>query len=324
MNEASIVAKSFFSINAQEVAPLEGYYDQNFRIDSEKGRFVLKIWNLHQKTEFLDLQEKVMNTLSMAEIRCPRLLETAQGGTSARLSIEGQPPYLAQMLTWVEGVQWSEAASQGPEAFFKLGGFLARLTQVLMPISHPAALREFKWDLRFTGQSRPHLGAVASTRRRRIATHFLDSFESRVKTKLDDLDRSLIHNDVNAFNVFLDESATNPLGIIDFANLVRSATVGELAVGTAYGILDQPDPLRSAASIVRGYSAIRPIGEREVDLLYDLIALRLVASVLNSAHEQKLDPDNQYLHKCEEPGWTVLEKWIDIRPARALELFRES
>jgi 4-aminobutyrate aminotransferase-like enzyme len=62
--------------------------------------------------------------------------------------------------------------------------------------------------------------------------------------------------------------------------------------------------------------------EREVDLLYYLIAARLCISVCNSAHTKTLKPDSPYITISEQPAWDVLRKWIRINPIAARRVFR--
>ena len=68
-------------------------------------------------------------------------------------------------------------------------------------------------------------------------------------------------------------------GLVDFGDLVESHTLFELAVCTAYAMLGKTDPVAAAAQVVGGYHRVNPLTEHELELLYDLIAMRLCTSV---------------------------------------------
>jgi Ser/Thr protein kinase RdoA (MazF antagonist) len=87
----------------------------------------------------------------------------------------------------------------------------------------------------------------------------------------------------------------------------------------AYGILEKPDPMDAASHIARGYHEAFPLERGEVDLLFDLMVMRLCVSVTLTAHYKKLDPANTYLPISEGPAWETLEilEQVDVAHARA-------
>ena len=90
----------------------------------------------------------------------------------------------------------------------------------------------------------------------------------------------------------------------------------------AYATLNKVDVLAAARPIVSGYHAEYPLTEAELELLFPLIAIRLATSVTMSAHQQKLEPDNDYLRISETPAWAALQKLADVPPALAHFTFR--
>ncbi|MEL6588531.1 MAG: aminotransferase class III-fold pyridoxal phosphate-dependent enzyme, partial [Bacteroidota bacterium] len=57
-----------------------------------------------------------------------------------------------------------------------------------------------------------------------------------------------------------------------------------------------------------------PLAEREIALLYYLIAARLCTSVCMSAYSRHQYPDNDYISISEAPAWKLLHQWIQINP----------
>jgi murein DD-endopeptidase MepM/ murein hydrolase activator NlpD len=106
--------------------------------------------------------------------------------------------------------------------------------------------------------------------------------------------------------------------------MVETATVIEPAVAAAYAILGRTDPLAAAAQVVAGYHGIHPLTEQEMELLYDLIAIRLAVSVCLAAHQRRQDPENAYLSISEAPAWEALERWRNVCPRLANYAFRSA
>jgi len=84
--------------------------------------------------------------------------------------------------------------------------------------------------------------------------------------------------------------------------------IAEVAVACAYAILDAEDPIGAAARLAAGFHAQYPLREEELDLLFDLIAMRLVTSVTISAARKDRTADNPYLSISEAPAWRLLHR----------------
>src|SRR5207237_5164163 len=113
-------------------------------------------------------------------------------------------------------------------------------------------------------------------------------------------------------------------GIVDFGDAIRVPTICDLAFALAYAMLDKPDPVKSASHVVRGYHAVRPLSEDELEVLYPLALTRLAMSVANSASEKHLRPDDPYVVVSEGPAWALLEKLERVSPCLALYAFRDA
>lgn len=98
------------------------------------------------------------------------------------------------------------------------------------------------------------------------------------------------------------------IGLIDFGDAVHSATVGELAVASAYAMLDKDDPWAVARSLRHGFEEFRPLSVDERDALPHLIRTRLAISVSIAADQQRQNPNNPYLGVSEAPAWRLLER----------------
>ncbi len=134
------------------------------------------------------------------------------------------------------------------------------------------------------------------------------------------LRQSVIHGDANDYNVLVSAPGEWPpraLSLIDFGDIMHSATVGELAIGAAYAALGQPDPLAAIAEVAAGYHAELPLHEPEIAALFTLVCARLAVSVVNSAQRAALLPGDPYVTISEAPAWALLERLDAIHPRLA-------
>ena len=213
-----------------------------------------------------------------------------------------------------------------PALLADFGALLGRLDQAFTGFAHLATRRAFYWDLEqaedTVGKCIVHIDRPSG---RALVEGFLSRFQDHVAPRIAGLRSSVIHNDANDHNVVVSQdaaSAPHVVGIIDFGDMVESRTVYNLAVGAAYGILEKPDPIAAAAQIVGGYHRAFPLEAGEIELLYDLISMRLCMSGSISAYQQRENPGNTYLTISEQQAWTTLQELSTTDPNHALATFR--
>ncbi|HVQ31529.1 MAG TPA: aminotransferase class III-fold pyridoxal phosphate-dependent enzyme, partial [Vicinamibacteria bacterium] len=222
------------------------------------------------------------------------------------------------MLTWAVGTTLAEARPHTPELLRSLGLFLGTMDSALLGFSHPAATRELEWDLGRAGWIRGSLSAITNPGRRSLVESFLALYEAEVAPALGSLRRSVIHSDANDHNVLVGDARSQPrdvVSVIDFGDMHHGLTVAELAIAAAYALLGKSEPLAAAAAVVGGYDAALPLEDREIAVLFPLIAARLAVSVTMSALRKRHRPDDPYITVSEAPAWDALERLAGI-PAR--------
>ena len=328
--EAEKVGVELYGI-ACRAEELPSERDQNFYLEVESGDgYVLKIANAAEDRDVLDAQNKAMERVAEQgeSVRCPRVRATISGRAIAAVLDRTGREHLVRLVTWIPGTTFAEAKPHPPHLLQSLGGFLGRLDEALDGFSHPAARRTFYWDLQeAAGTVAGCIDHIPGQAGRSTVERFLARFESHVLPRFPELRTSVIHNDANDHNILVSDGTSSPptvIGIIDFGDMVESHTVFNLAVGAAYGILGERDPIAAAAHIVGGYHETFPLDDVEMELLYDLISMRLCMSVSISAQQQKQNPANAYLTVSERPAWETLNKLSAVDPDRAIESFQDA
>ncbi|WP_372679135.1 phosphotransferase, partial [Desulfosarcina sp.] len=332
---AAALARELFHFTAS-VDRLPSERDQNFRLQDEKGgRFVLKIANAAETREVLELQNMAMTHVAEKGAAlfdgfapCPRVC-CAPGGEEI-VSIPGQDgaSHFVRLLTYLPGRPMARVNPHDKDLLFSLGSFLGRLDQVLMDFAHPATHREFHWDLARCGEVVPSLlDDIDDAEKQDLVQRRLDHYRAVTTPKLAGLRTSVIHSDGNDYNVLASPDGrwgNRVTGLIDFGDMVHTHTVNELAIACAYALMGKMDPLAAAVQVAAGYHRVLALTESELAVLFDLICMRLCASLCHSAHQIRLAPENTYLLVSQQPAWELLRRLQPISPGFAEACFRDA
>jgi 4-aminobutyrate aminotransferase-like enzyme/Ser/Thr protein kinase RdoA (MazF antagonist) len=312
--------------------PLPSERDQNFYLRNDRGEeFVLKIAGGSESQVVLEMQNQAIAHLHEAE---PsrfqlRLIPTRDGETMVVLTGLDGRRHWARLFNYLPGAPLAEVKPQTPELLHELGAYLGALDRTLRDFQHPAAERPLQWDLRAAGAViRRYLDEIDDPARRALVATMLAEGETELSPHLADLRTSVIHNDGNDYNVIITPArlgeARAIAGLIDFGDMLHTYTVSEVAIACAYAMLNKRDPLAAAAQVVAGYHGENPLDEAELAALFALIRLRLCTSVALSAHQQRHNPENDYLSISEQPAWALLQQLREVHPRLAHYRFRQA
>ncbi|MHA1206130.1 MAG: aminotransferase class III-fold pyridoxal phosphate-dependent enzyme [Candidatus Hodarchaeales archaeon] len=309
------------------IKEIPSYEDRNFYFKSKNGeKYVLKISASSEKREILEFQNKAMIHLS-SKINCPTVISTKdKEEITISLDEDGQKHY-TRLITYLSGEVLGEIKNPSTDLFYDIGRFMGSLTQSLSDFHHPAAQRDFNWDLKNASSViRQHMKYLDDPEKLSIIEYFLNLFDRSVQPYLHNLKMSIIHSDANSYNLVIDSTRLGKerIAIIDFGDTIYSYTIFDLAINIAYAILGNKEPILCASTIIRGYNTIIPLSMFELDILFILINMRLVVSVSIGAFQQIQEPDNEYLKINEAPAWEMLFKLRKIHPSYPTYVFKHS
>jgi Ser/Thr protein kinase RdoA (MazF antagonist) len=317
--EALDAAEREFGVGG-EVRALPSERDQNFLIaDPGGGKFVLKIANSNDTAELLGFQNSAMRHVEgmVAECRVQRVLSSRRGPDIVRIgNSRTGTGHCLRLLTWIEGQVLAKCASRGPALFESLGANLAKVDAALCDFSQPAMRRTLQWDLRQAGMARESAGLLPDDRRARV---------ERLFALWADIDwaalrHSVIHGDANDYNVIV--GGGRMVGLLDFGDMLYTATICDLAIALAYTLLDEKEPLTAAAQIIGAYHCRYPLTAAEQRALFPLLSTRLAMSVCYSAHNRARNPGDPYQVVSEAAAWDLLGKLEAVPAQEAFEVVR--
>lgn len=315
--------------NLQTIASqLVGELDLNFHLTDESGsQYCFKISHVGEVKAHLDMQHAAMAHLhsSDPELSVPRVIQSTAGEGIISIADASGAMRFARLLTWIDGTVFADVKPHTSALLFRYGSFCGRLCKALSDFDHPASHRFIKWDPNQTQWTKEGI-QLFDGMRAEVALYFLNLFEKKFVPKRSELRHGVNYNDANDYNVLVGGLADDRTisGVIDFGDLVFTQTINELAIAIAYAVMKKPDPLEAACHLVRGFHAVFPLQEAELEVLYVLIAARLLISVTCSEMNRKAEPDNAYLQISDGAAWDLLFKWRNIHPDFAHYAFRNA
>jgi Ser/Thr protein kinase RdoA (MazF antagonist) len=327
LDDAQELAQEIYGIDAS-VTPLTSERDQNFRLQTSGGAsYVLKVTNPAEPREVTDFQTRAQRHLMQSDdsLQVPQLIPTLDGNDIHWLEHDGRMRAV-RMMSFLPGVPLYKTA-RSPGQRRQLGATLARFDLALRGFSHPAARHELLWDIQHAQRLRKLLVHIDDVARLRLAHAWMDNFEMHVLPRLPALRQQVIHNDLNPYNVLVaDESgagAERITAILDFGDMVAAPLVNDLAIACSYQLSDGDNPLATAVECVAAYHAVCPLTEAEVDVLFDLIATRLLITVAITGWRAALYPENRaYILRNNPLSWAGLESFSGLPRVQAQQALR--
>ncbi len=169
-----------------DICALPSYADQNFRIRTDHGEYVLKIAHPSWSRMDVDLENRAMMTLAEREpaLQWPRVQLAVDGGHLLTLPMAGQPCQV-RMLSFVPGTTYADAIGALPPIrraalHESLGSAVGRLTRGLQDFHHPAADRQHDWNLLRLPTLRGEIAHVEDAGLRAIVQAHVEAFCARL------------------------------------------------------------------------------------------------------------------------------------------------
>jgi len=310
--QAADIAAKHFGIQAL-VTALGSQQDANFLLHDPAGVpvGVLKIANPVFSRIELEAQDAAAAFIAAGEgIRTAMNIEL--DGSPPIAQIDGDETLFPRIITYLAGGTLSGDAYLRPAQVAGLGALAGRSCRALAAFDHPGVDRVMQWDLRHGIRTVEVLALhVTDTRQREVVEAAAAQAWQLVAELADDLPIQVIHGDVTGDNVVCDGRGI-PDGLIDFGDLVRSWTVGELAVAIASVLCHDGAEPASTLPAIEAFHAVRPLGPAEIEALWPLVVLRAAVLVVSGLQQSSIDAENAYAVAGQNQEWRIFERAIQI------------
>ena len=309
-SQAQSLAREYFGLSGG-VTELPSHLDQNFRLKTDTGSYVLKLSNAAAESSYVDLQQAVLAYLqdNGKGQSFPVVVPTQDGTQKAIVKGREGKHHQVWMVSWLKGRTLANVRPVMRPLLRDIGHFLGSLDKTLEGFEHESAHRSYVWDLRKSIHFAEYLGFIQDIGLRKLVEDSLELFQDEILPSLDKLRQSVIHHDANDHNIIVQDTGYQAQvhGLIDFGDTLHTATVVELAIAATYVMMEKPDPVGAAAEVIYGYHKAHTLEESEISVLHGLIKARLCCSVLVSTYRGALDPENEYIRISEQGAWSLLK-----------------
>lgn len=274
------IARKTYGISG-DWKPLEGERDQNFRVKEAGGAaWVFKLCNANETPAIIRCQTDVLEHIALADpaLPVPRVRRSLAGDAAPFVEIDGGAHHL-MLLSYLPGDVIGDR-ELGPLQYREVGRIVARLGKTMRGFVNAApAGRRLIWDNRHVLALRPYIPGLAAGLPA-IATRLLDHFSESMEPRLAKLRCQIIHGDVHPFNTLIGDTIS---GIIDFGDVVHASLVQDAANSVADFLMLGKAIEPIVSEFVRGYCSVTPLEEDELDILLEMIEVRLLMTPLIEA-----------------------------------------
>ena len=307
-----------------------GERDRNFLAQEKKGEsYVLKISNSCETLEFLQVQHAALERSSklLEPGRIPIVFPAKNGESLLRVSSADGSQHWMRLVRYVDGLPMAEYRPHTGEFLRELGRMCGIVTKALHEIPAPPPSHTLLWEMHNVQETlHEYMPWIKDEKLLCWVKKSLDLYSRTIEPLESKLRRGWIHNDFNDYNVLAVPkiSGIPDVGLIDFGDMTHSYLAAEPAVACAYAMLDKPDPLEAAVMLIRGFHQHFPLEEKELEILFPMIMMRLCLSLTLGAFQQQNDPENEYLGISQKPARKLLEQLQEVNPRYAHYLFRDA
>lgn len=320
------VLRDSHGLEVVNAKPAGGEVDMNVRVDTDGGRFLVKIGAPRGDEEGWrdDILRHVAHVAP--ELPVPHLIESRLGSGSTPV-VHGLEIWQMRLFNWLEGDLLADV-SPTFELLGDLGRSSAELTEALDTFDD-TSMATHPWDLRTAAETlEANLPFVRSIERADAVRRILDMLRA-VQTLLAQSPMATVHHDLNDYNVLVmtDTAGRQRIsGILDFNDALRTHRVADLAIAAAYAMLRQSAPIDAAAAVVSGYHSHSALNDAELEVVLPLAAARLcLNATLWTRRTSALEPEAaKYGRRRMADTWPMVEHISTVDPRWALDRIRHA
>ena len=294
---------------------LTGERDLNYRVKTTDGAFVFKIANEGDDEDIVGLQVEALRHIASRDpdLPVPRVFPDKDGTYFRRISGSSGTSNIIRLMSFLPGVP-----AQGDEithkTFRETGRFMGRLNVALSSFYHHGARKNVHpWDVSNCLHFQSLSDCIKEADGRAAVNSVFDRFRTSVKPRLDATRHQIIHHDAHTGNVLIDPlNPESVAGLIDFGDMLYGSLVADLAVAVDVSLARFPDLQQVMNNVALGFDSAFALQEDEIDLVFDVVAMRAALTAVIAASWIEQDPDGPQYIASYAPYLDAVEKLLSI------------
>ena len=297
-----------FQKNILKSSILNSERDYNLKVMTKNNKkFVVKISNPSEKIENLEFQDNMLNFLKKSII-AKYVPETIHNIIKIIKDKENRECYF-RVLSYLEGDIFGEQ-QKNINLCNNLSEFLGNLSFSLKNFKHKSAHKKFIWDSSNISWIENELELFSNPKKKDIIKMVLDSNKNIKDNNMHKIRHSIIHGDVNNYNIITKKEKI--VGLLDYGDAIYAPTICELSVALAYALMNSNEIMEKCSYMVKRYHSIFPINRIEIESISALVSARLAITVTMALKQKKKYPNNAYLTISEDNAWKLLYELSNI------------
>ncbi|XP_033756896.1 hydroxylysine kinase-like [Pecten maximus] len=340
------LVRNLYGLDVISSKELNSYDDRNYHVTVHnqssnphipevwKHGYILKILNSmdSKRPTIVEAQISLLDHLRKKNISVPENVLTISGQTMSleKVFAEKDPKdrnsapygtYIVRLLKYIPGdILVSKPCTPG--LLYNVGKFTGEFSNATKGFHHSFYdTHSLVWSLLEFSKLKEFVFAVKDENNKRVVDEVVSAFESDVLPKLGELQRGVIHGDLNEQNILVTEvpgqddvppesRVYDVNGLLDFMDVTDSYPIFDIAINIAYmSIICEPsEQLDAGGHILAGLIPIFPLNDVELDILQTSVCARLCQSLVMGAYAHYQDPSNMYVLTTAEKGWPLLHK----------------
>jgi len=234
--QASVLLERHYGLSGRLQA-LGSQQDLNYRVDSDQGRFVLKICRGDYAVQELQAQHAGLKHLAdHPDVQVPRVILAKNGADLLSLEVDGQTVHV-RLLDYIEGQPLTHLGHLPGSVVSGFGRLCGEMDLALADFDHPGLARTLQWDARHANALIAHLlPVIKDDQQRQQIAEVAERAERHLLPLVDQLPVQAIHMDITDDNVVWQRDAQRVWqlqGVIDFGDLIRTWRITDLSVTCA-------------------------------------------------------------------------------------------
>ncbi len=317
--DAVTIARDHFGLEipAAGVTPLGSQQDANFLLAGADGHpvGVLKIANPAFRRLEVEAQDAAAAFVAAGQAGLRTAENIALPGVAPIAEVRGPDggTLYARIIAYLDGGTMSGDRYVAPHRWSALGTLAGRASCALAAFDHPGVDRVLQWDLQYADRTIDLLAPYVTDSGRRTQIEMAAAQAWRaVSAVAGELSSQVIHCDITDDNVVCSPRDGRPDGIIDFGDLTRSWTVGELAVTVSSVLRHAGGEPAAALPIITAFHRERPLSAAEITALWPLVVLRAAILIVSGHQQTAIDTDNEYATSALEHEWRIFERSLSV------------
>jgi 4-aminobutyrate aminotransferase-like enzyme/Ser/Thr protein kinase RdoA (MazF antagonist) len=292
--------------------------------DRAGARYVVKVSGADAEAAVRWQHQLLDLAAANPRLAVPAVRRTAGGDDLVALS-DGR---MLRVYDWLDGTILARLPNHSPQLLRDWGAAAADLANTLERVVAPrSGLKPHVWDVAKAPESvAAAIAAVADPVLRGHVETIMGWFDRWAGPRIDQLPRSVVHQDLNDHNVLAAPDARGQVrlsGVLDFSDALETVTIGELTVALAYAMPRRTDPLTAAMYVVGGYSQRRELSDDELAAVYPLAAARLCVNAVTWT-ARTATAGNPYGQDRMRHTLPALERLVAIPPRLAEAALRQA